>query len=939
MIALDIRTVVFLCVISYVVCTLFVVQLWRQNRGRFDGMGFWAVNFALQTLALILIVLRGAIADWMSVFLANVLVLAGAFLIYIGLERFVRKPGPQLYNTLLLVAGIFALGVFSFVDPDLAGRGLAMSLFLLIICFQCVWLLRRRVEPALRPLTRATGMVFAGYCLLSIVRIVAHFVGGPVGNDYLQSGAFQALVMVSYQTLAIVLAYSLVLMVNRRLIMEIGIQKDRFTSAFELAPYAIMLARLTDGAILEVNDKFTAISGYGSAEVSGKTTNELRLWERDEDRAVVADALARNGRLDACELNFRKKSGERVVGLFSANIIPAEDQGNVLTCILDITEQKRAAAALLESENRRISEQAAALEVQRQGRLAALNLMEDAVAAQKKTAAALQALQESEAIFSDFMEYSPVYVFFKDENIRSLRLSRNFETMLGKPLGELLGKSMDELFPNELSRSMVADDRRVLREGKEINVSEKFNGRSYATIKFPIAIEGKARYLAGFTIDVTEQKREEQRTFELLKLAELSADLDEKTLLQNGLDTLQNLTQSRIGFLHFVSEDQNEIQLATWTTDTMANYCRAAFDSHYPVAAAGIWADSIRLKQPVVVNDYARATGKRGLPAGHASLQRFVSVPVLDGKQVRMLAGVGNADNDYDERDVETMRLFAYDLYRMVRRKRDEDELRRLNESLEQRVLERTAQLQSANAELRQFAYIASHDLQEPLRMVTSYVQLLEKRLAGKLDADTLEFMGFAVDGALRMQRLIQDILAYSRIGTRGMSLNTVDSAEALQEALGMLAGATRASGAEFDVQPLPTVRADRTQLVQLFQNLIGNAIKFCASPPPQVRIEVRPETRGIKQYWRFSVTDNGIGIAPEYRDQIFAVFKRLHTQREYPGTGIGLALCKRIVERHGGEIGVEAAEGGGSVFWFTLPEAETGDRPPFPSFESVVDQ
>ena len=225
--------------------------------------------------------------------------------------------------------------------------------------------------------------------------------------------------------------------------------------------------------------------------------------------------------------------------------------------------------------------------------------------------------------------------------------------------------------------------------------------------------------------------------------------------------------------------------------------------------------------------------------------------------------------------------------------------------------------LRRSNAELEQFAYVASHDLQEPLRMVVGYVQLLQQRLADKLDADTREFMGFAVDGALRMQNMIEDILAYSRVGTRGQPLAQVNSASALDDALARLAGRVAETGAEVNAQSLPTVSADRAQLVQLFQNLIGNAIKFCKGHAPRVRVEAHREAR----QWRFSVSDNGIGIAPEYRERIFGVFKRLHTQREFPGTGIGLAICKRIIQRHGGEMGVESAPGGGSVFWFTLPE------------------
>ena len=241
------------------------------------------------------------------------------------------------------------------------------------------------------------------------------------------------------------------------------------------------------------------------------------------------------------------------------------------------------------------------------------------------------------------------------------------------------------------------------------------------------------------------------------------------------------------------------------------------------------------------------------------------------------------------------------------------EERKKANDALDESARE----LARSNAELEQFAYVASHDLQEPLRMVVGYVQLLEKRLADKLDADTREFMRFAVDGALRMQNLIQDILAYSRVSTRGSPLAPVDSADALKEALALLANRIAETGAGVDAQLLPVVKADRRQLVQLFQNLVGNAIKFCKEHPPRVRVEAQREAR----QWRFSVADNGIGVAPEYRERIFGVFKRLHTQREFPGTGIGLAICRRIIQRHGGEMGVESAPGGGSVFWFTLPE------------------
>jgi len=226
-------------------------------------------------------------------------------------------------------------------------------------------------------------------------------------------------------------------------------------------------------------------------------------------------------------------------------------------------------------------------------------------------------------------------------------------------------------------------------------------------------------------------------------------------------------------------------------------------------------------------------------------------------------------------------------------------------------------ELKRSNADLEQFAYVASHDLQEPLRMVSSFTQLLAERYRGKLDKDADEFIGFAVDGSRRMQSLIADLLAYSCVGTRALQpLARTDSKAALAEALAGLKAAIRESGATVTHGRLPKVMADRTQLAQLFQNLIGNAVKFRRKAAPRVHVSAREREDG----WRFAVRDNGIGIARQYHERIFEIFQRLHTRKKYPGTGIGLAICKRIVERHGGRIWVESKPNKGSTFYFQLP-------------------
>jgi PAS domain S-box-containing protein len=242
---------------------------------------------------------------------------------------------------------------------------------------------------------------------------------------------------------------------------------------------------------------------------------------------------------------------------------------------------------------------------------------------------------------------------------------------------------------------------------------------------------------------------------------------------------------------------------------------------------------------------------------------------------------------------------------------RDITERKRAEEVLQRQA----AELLRSNAELEQFCNVASHDLQEPLRMVASYTKLLARRYQGRLDKDADEFIAYAVDGATRMQTLIKDLLRYSRVETRSKVFEPTDAGAALKWALANLRRAIEETGAIISSDPLPTVIADGTQLGQVFQNLIGNAIKF-RSDRPRVHLGVeRKEAEFL--FW---VRDNGIGIAPQFRERVFVIFPRLHAVEEHPGTGIGLAICKKIVERHGGRIWVESEPGEGATFYFTIP-------------------
>jgi PAS domain S-box-containing protein len=276
--------------------------------------------------------------------------------------------------------------------------------------------------------------------------------------------------------------------------------------------------------------------------------------------------------------------------------------------------------------------------------------------------------------------------------------------------------------------------------------------------------------------------------------------------------------------------------------------------------------------------------------------------------------------------------MFTVILRDITDRKTAERALQKAHDELETRVAQRTAELARqtkelarSNADLEQFASVASHDLQEPLRMVASYTQLLAKRYRGRLDADADEFIQFAVDGAMRMQRLINDLLAFSRVGTRGKGFTKTPLAAVMERVRRNLAAAIQESSARINVGELPVVCADETQMELLLQNLVSNAIKFRGPDAPVVDVTAERQ----EDAWQVNVSDQGIGIEPQYADRIFVIFQRLHAASEYPGTGIGLAICKKIVERHGGHIRVAPAPGGGTRFSFTLPDREEAQHEP----------
>jgi len=324
------------------------------------------------------------------------------------------------------------------------------------------------------------------------------------------------------------------------------------------------------------------------------------------------------------------------------------------------------------------------------------------------------------------------------------------------------------------------------------------------------------------------------------------------------------------------------------------------------------WPRAIREKQSNYSNQPSTLT-----PEGHIKVQRHATIPVIHHDKVIGLLQVANKDSDYTQDEVDLMESLAASIAPILAARMERNQEERLRTEAERLLEGKVVELERSNKELEQFAYVASHDLQEPLRMVSSYTQLLEKRYKDKLDEDAHDFIGFAVDGANRMQRLINDLLDYSRVTTRGTPFQKLDLSSIMGQVIVNLHQKISETQAMIVNDDLPFVKGDESQLIRLFQNLIDNAIKFRGETSPRITINATTEDKMVT----ISIHDNGIGIDEIYSDRIFTIFQRLHGKDKYPGTGIGLAICKRIVERHGGSIWFTSEGGKGTTFWFTLKQ------------------
>ncbi|PTY05702.1 hypothetical protein DB347_15160 [Opitutaceae bacterium EW11] len=449
------------------------------------------------------------------------------------------------------------------------------------------------------------------------------------------------------------------------------------------------------------------------------------------------------------------------------------------------------------------------------------------------------------------------------------------------------------------------------------------------SIKPIVDSEGSVVQLIAEGRDITARKEAEEafrlnaeRIDALLQLNQM-ASATEAEIMEYAFQAAVRLTSSRLGYLAFVNDDETVLTMQLWSKEAMES-CRVQNAPRvFRLETTGLWGEAVRQRRPIVTNDYEAANPwKRGMPEGHVRLKRHMNLPVIVGGKIVLVAGVGNKDGDYNDADVRQLTLLMEGMWRLIERKRAEEAIRRLNQELDERVKIRTAQLEAANKELESFSYSVSHDLRAPLRSIDGFSRILLEDYSDKIDAEGRENLRTVRSASQKMGQLIDDVLRLSRINRTEMRLSSVN----LSEIAEVIAADLRKSGpernVEFAIAPNCIVQGDAALLRIALDNVFSNAWKYTGKKD-SARIEfgVKDDPAGPIYF----VRDNGCGFDMTYSKKLFGAFQRLHSTQEFPGTGIGLASVRRVMDRHGGRVWIEGEVDRGATLYFTLPKMSSG--------------
>ncbi len=671
-----------------------------------------------------------------------------------------------------------------------------------------------------------------------------------------------------------------------------------------------------DGRFIYASRAGLQALGLQKSDIIGKTEGELGFPpEVIEQHKQRREAVFATGETLTGETSVLTVDGVRQ---HQYMLMPIPDASGSVQVVVatsrDVTEQRQS-----QEELRQYRDHLEELVAARTAELSATIEQLNQEIRDRKTAEA--ALKESEAYYQSLVDVLPLNLFCKDLEGRIAFANQAFLATVGMSLDECLGKSVYDLYPKQLADQYAADDARLMQTGEVLDIIELHKAPfademiDVQVVKAPLRdASGTIIGTQGIFWDITERKRAEQELQRQIQYRQLLAEiafriresLQIEVILQTTVTELQKLLQAdRVLFYRVLPNHQGKVVAEAVVTGWPSTLGRELVDHCFEAKYLKQYQQEIHVWPDVE---------EAGFQPCHLKMLRQFSiranliVPILLKDQLWGLLFVHqcSAPRQWNPFEVDLLRQLA-----------DQVSIALAQAELLEQATCHSQELARSNAELEQFAYVASHDLQEPLRTLASYAKLLSRRYSGQLDEKGNRFLQYIMEEALRMQALINDLLRYSRVGRQAQNFAPVRCAAVFDIVVRRLEGAIANSGANVTCGDLPTVMADETQLVQLFQNLISNAIKYHSEEPPVVHVAAERQ----EGQWLFWVRDNGIGIEPKYAERIFVIFQRLHTQDEYSGTGIGLAIAAKIVERHGGRIWVESQPGQGATFYFTIPD------------------
>ena len=670
------------------------------------------------------------------------------------------------------------------------------------------------------------------------------------------------------------------------------------STIYELNPDAIVLTTLAESKIIDCNQEFLNQVGYTREETIGNTFLELNLLSLNTRKDYITKTRE-NNKVSHFELNVRRKDGSLIDISYSARQITVNNEQLILNIGHDITKRKQneeQKQKLLEKEQQLTEElQVINNELIHQGdELLKINLE----------------LEESEERFHTLADNIPNLAWMAEANGWIFWYNKQWYEYTGTTLEEMQGWGWQKVHHPDYVSSVTEDWSTKIKEGKPYDNIFPLKGKDgtyrwFLTRVTPIKNEkGELVRWFGTNTDITDYKLAEEKIKQQANLISQSFDALIVGQLNGGIESWNQGAEELYGYTE--SEAIGKPIYELLNTSFPISWSKI----NEKIEDGGMWEGELKHKtkngKTVIVSSRIQNIIQNDNSSKLLETNRDITKRKLAEERVLKLL-------EEEQQLTEELSATNEELHATS------EELQSSNEELIQvqhHLTDMINKLKISNKELEQFAYVASHDLQEPLRMVSSFTQLLERRYKKQLDNDADDYIGFVVEGAKRMKQLIDDLLAFSRLNTESREFEPILMEVTLDDVLVNLKASIKENNAQITHDPLPCINGDPVQINQLLQNLIGNAIKFHGDEPPKIHISAKK----LGNEWLFSIKDNGIGINKRHQQQIFSIFKRLHTREEYPGTGIGLSICKRIVERHGGHIWLESEPGEGSTFYFNIP-------------------